>query len=307
MKKIFYFAFLLLLSSLLLASELDQNKTYTVAFAQDTLDNDFRLNQVKLIEKTLSKYPNIRFIYSDAKANSALQIKQIEDFISEGIDVLMTSPYDEVAATPIISRAYKFGIPVVLVGRTIQRKDYTSYIHPDNKLIAKEAAKYLVKKMNYKGHILLLKGVPKADSTRKRTEAFYEIVKKYPDIKVTAYTANYLRRDAIIGVDNLLSKGIKFDAIMSQSDSMLIGARMALKTHNIDPSSLITVGIDYIQEAKEAIQLGEQDASFIYSLCAKESAKVVINILKGNKVPKELIIKTVQITKENVDEIEPIF
>lgn len=306
MKKI-YLLLLILISNLVYAGELNSNKIYTVAFSQDTLDNDFRLAQVKEVQKSLSKYPNIRFIYANAQANSALQIKQIEDFIHQKVDLLMASPYNEVTSTQIIETAYKRGIPVILIDRTIAGTKYTSYIHPDNKKIAIAATKYMVKKIKYKGRILLLKGVPTADPTRKRTEGFYEIIKNYPEISVVEYSANYLRRDAIIGVDKLLYDGEKFDAIMSQSDSMLIGARMALQNHKIDPSSIITVGIDYIKPAQDAIRSGLQDSSFVYSLSAKKSAEIAVKILAGEKVPKEIVLDSIQVTKENIDDVKPIF
>ncbi|EDZ61584.1 periplasmic substrate binding protein [Sulfurimonas gotlandica GD1] len=307
MKKIFIFIVSILLASILNAGELDKSKTYTIAFAQDTLNNDYRLKQVKEVEKALLKYPNIRFIYSDAKASASMQVKQIEDFISQGVDLLMTSPYDEDSTRQVISKAYKSNIPVVLVSRRVKGNDFTSYIHPENRQIAKDAAKYLVKKMNYKGTVLLLKGVAKTNVERMRTEGFFEVVNKYPNIKVIERTANYLRRDAIIEVDKLLSAGQKFDAVMSQSDSMLVGVRMVFKKYGIKPSSLVTVGIDYIKPAQDAIRDGEQNSSFVYSLCAKESADIAIKILSGESVAKEIKLDTNQITRKNVDEIEPIF
>lgn len=164
-----------------------------------------------------------------------------------------------------------------------------------------------MKKLNYKGTILLLRGVPTAEPSRQRTEGFYEVVNKHPKVRVIERIGNYLRRDAIIEVDKLLTSGVKLDAIMSQSDSMLVGARMALSSHKIDSASIITVGIDYIKPAKEAILKGKQNSSFLYSLCAKESALVAVKILSGKKVPKEIKINTLQITKENVNNVKPIF
>jgi len=301
------FVFLLCISAFSSAGTLDSHKKYTIAFAQDTLDNDFRLAQVKMVRKALSKYPNIRFVYSNAKANTSLQIKQIEDFIYQKVDLLITSPYDEVATADVVAKAYKSGIPVIMIDRTIRGDDYTIYIHPDNKKIARDAAEFIAKQLNYKGKVLLLKGVLSTDSARKRTEGFYEVMRHYPHIKVIEYTANYLRRDALIGVDTLLKKGEHFDAIMAQSDSMLIGARIALKAHNVNPSSLVSVGIDYIQAARHAIRSGDQTSSFVYSLGATESADIAIKILSGQKVPKEIILETLQVTKENVETIEPIF
>jgi len=286
---------------------LDPNKKYTIAFAQDTLDNDFRLNQVQALEQSLSKYPNIRFIYSDAKGNSALQVKQIEDFIYQKVDLLMVSPYNEKAAREVVASAYRSGIPVLLVERAVLGDEYTSFVGPDNKMIGRKAAQYLSKKMGYRGKVLLLKGVPFADSTRKRTEGFYKVIKKYPHIKVVERTGNFLRRDAIIEVDKLLKSGERFNAIMSQSDSMLVGARMALNANAIDPASIVTVGIDYIKPAQEAIRSGQQTSSFVYSLSAKKSVDIAIKILKGQKVPKKVMISTLQVTKENVDAVNPVF
>lgn len=308
MKKKSVWFLLMLISPLLWAGSLDSNRTYTIAYSQDTLDNDFRFAQVALVQKTLSQYANIRFIYSDAKANMALQIMHIEDFINLKVDLLMVSPFANKATTEAIAKAYRSGIPVVLVGRMVSHGDeYTTYIHPDNKKIARTAARYLIKKLVKKGKVLLLKGVPNASTTRERTEGFYEIVSQYPDIKVVECTANYLRRDAIIEVDKLLNQGEKFAAVMSQSDSMLVGARMAFKAHGIDPASQISIGIDYIKPAQEAIRSGQQNSSFVYSLSARESAEAAVKILSGEKVPKETIIETQQVTKENVDVITPIF
>lgn len=304
--KIIVFVFLLLIFPLA-SDTFDRNKRYTVAFAQDTLDNDFSLQQVKVVRQTLGKFPNIRFIYSDAKGNAALQVKQIEDFIHQKVDLIMTSLNNGNVAKEVVDRIYKAGIPLVLVNQSISGNKYTSFVGPNNKTIGYKAAQYLSKKMGYRGKVLLLKGIPFADSTRKRTDGFYKAIKKYPHIKVIERTGNLLRRDAIIEIDKLLKSGKRFDAIMSQSDSMLVGARMALGYNGINPASIITVGIDYIKPAQKAIRSGQQTSSFVYSLSAKKSAEVAIKILTGQKVPKRISIKAEQITRENVNEVNPIF
>lgn len=296
-----------ILTSMLYSAGLDKTKTYTVAFAQDTLSNDYRLNQVLETQRALSKYPNIRFIYSDAKTSSSVQVQQIEDFISMGVDLLIVAPFNNEITKKIIAKAYESNIPVILISRNVSGDRFTSYIHPDNKKIAQESAEYLLKQMNYKGTVLLLKGIPNNSVERDRTDGFLKVANKYQNIKVIERTGNYLRRDAIIEVDKLLSSGEKLDAIMSQSDSMLVGARMVLKKYNIDTSTIMMVGIDYIKEAHDAIRKGEQDSSFVYSLCAKKSAETAVRILSGESVEKEIKIDTIQITKENVDYVKPIF
>lgn len=289
------------------ANVLNPNKTYTVAFTQDTLSNDFRFNQVLMVKNELSKYPNIKFLYSDARSNSSLQIKQIEDFIYQKVDLLIVGASDETSVSIATDKAYSCGIPVILIDRKVKSNKYTTYIHPDNTQIARSSAKHILNKINYDGTILLLKGLKNVDVTRKRTEAFYKEAKKYKNIKVIERTANYLRSDAIIEVDKLLDAKIHFDAIMSQSDSMLIGARLALNKKGIDPSSVVSVGMDYISAAQDAIKNGKQDSSFVYSLCAKTSAETTIKILSGEKVKKDILVDTIHVTKDNVDNVKPIF
>ena len=82
-------------------------RQYLVGFAQDTLANDWRLTQVNELKKALEKAPNIKLIVTDAKGQTAKQISDIEDLISNKIDLLITSPRDAMALTPIVSKVHK--------------------------------------------------------------------------------------------------------------------------------------------------------------------------------------------------------
>ena len=283
-------------------------KIYTVGFAQDTMANDWRIAQVNQLTAEFKKYPNIRFIVTDAGGKSARQIQDMEDLANQKVDVLITSPRDGAASTPAIARIYKKGIPVVLISRSITTNDFTSLVTPDNYQIASDAAEFIAKKMKGKGKVLILRGVPTATTAIARTKGFLDTIKKYPGIKVVAIkNGNYLRGDAIRAVEDALLTKISFDAIYSQSDSMASGARLALMKAGISPKKKLIVGIDYIQEARTAIRSGEQSASFLYPTSAKEAADIVLKILHGKKVPKKIIVNSQIITKDNVELIKPIF
>jgi ribose transport system substrate-binding protein len=166
----------------------------------------------------------------------------------------------------------------------------------------------MAKKMNYAGNILVLKGVPTATTAIARTKGFMNEIKKFPKINIVAIKdANYLRADAIKAIDSVLDEGKKFDAIYAQSDSMASGARIALKKAGIRPESKIIVGIDYINEAREAIRNGQQAASFLYPTSAKEAVETVVKILQGKKVARRVVVKSDMVTRKNVEKIDPIF
>lgn len=288
--------------------KLAEKKLYVVGFAQDTLANDWRKTQVKHLQEAFSQYPHIKLVVTNAEGSSARQIRQIEDMANQNFDVIITSPRDGVASTPAISRIYKQGIPVVLVTRKIATDDYTSLIGPDDYQIGMQAAAYIAQQLKGKGHILMLKGVPTATTAMARTRGFLDVIEKYDDIKVVSIkTANYLRADAIKATEEVLKDGVAFDAVYAQSDSMATGARLALERAGISPRDKLIVGVDYIQEAREAIRNKEQSASFLYPISAQQVADVVVAILNNQPVPKRVVVKSTVITLDNVELVEPIF
>lgn len=303
-------AVLLLLTSLLpaLADADATPRTFTVGFAQDTLGNDWRQAQVEALKQHFRSDPAIRFIYTDGHGQTAQQIRDIETLVFQKIDVLITSPRDGVASAPAIAKAYRAGIPVVLLTRGVPGDQYTTLVAPDDLKIGAKAARFMAERLGGKGRILMLRGVPTATTAQARSKGFLDALKPYPHIQVVAVKdGNYLRSDAIHATEETLAEGIRFDAIYAQSDSMAAGARMALRKAGIDPRKLLIVGIDYISEAREAIRDGEQTASFLYPTCAVEAARAVQDILHGKTVPRHIKVDTLMVTRDNVEQVDPIF
>lgn len=301
--------FFLVFITIVLPISLFSKEFYTVGFAQDTMGNDWRVAQVREVERGFADLSNVRFFYTNGKANTAMQVMNIEDMIqSKNVDIIISSPRDAKAMTPVIEKAYENKIPVILLSRTIESDKYTTFIHPENRLIAKQAARFIAKKLHQKGNILILQHTPTTTPAIRRTEGFLEEIKNYPDIKIVGIkVANSLRNEALIQTENAIKEGLIFDAIYAQSDSMAIGAILALKKHGIDPKKIVITGIDYISEARELIKKGELDASYVYPTGGKEGVQAALDIMANKQIPKEIIIESTEVTIENVEKIEPIF
>lgn len=279
----------------------------TIAFAQDTMANDFRKAQVFEVRDAVAKHPALKFTYSDAKGQTSLLIRQIEHFIAAKVDLLIVGTNDADAVVPVVSKAYHSGIPVIIVDRGINGSDYTTFINSDNIKIGAIGAKYIAKRLNGKGRVLLFEGLQKADVTQLRSRGFLDEIAKHKEIKVIKRTGNYLRKDAIIEMEKLLEEGVHIDAIFSESDSMLSGVRSALHRHKIDPASIIMVGCDYTSEAREAIRKGTQSGSILFPLGGKQSVEIALKIFANESVPKHIFIPVKLVTQENVEEVGPIF
>lgn len=271
------------------------------------MSNDFRKAQVYEVRDELAKYPDLKFIYSDAEGQTSLLIRQIEKFIAMRVDLIILGTNNEEAVVPVISKAYKNGIPVIVLDRGIKGENYTTFINSDNIKIGAIGAEYIAQELHGKGEVLLFEGLQKADVTKLRTKGFMDEISKYKDIKVIKRTGNYLRKDSIIEMEKLIKEKIHIDAIFSQSDSMLSGARSAMQRYKMDPSSIITVGCDYTGEAKEAIKKGTQSGSILFPLGGTKAVEVALKIFAKEDVPKYISIPVKLITKNNVEDVKPIF
>lgn len=279
----------------------------TVAFAQDTMGNDFRKAQVYEVRDAAAKHSELKFVYSDAKGQTSLLIRHINGFIDAKVDLIVVGTNDEKAVVPVILKAVKSKIAVIILDRGIQGDGYTTFINSNNIKIGEMGAKYIAERLRGKGKVLLFEGLQKADVTKLRSKGFMDEIAKHKGIRVIKRTGNYLRKDAILEMEKLIASGEKVDAIFSESDSMLSGARSAMLRHTIDPSSIVTIGCDYTSEARDAIRKGTQSGSVLFPLGGKKTVETALKIFKGESVPKHIVIPVKLITKENVEKEDPIF
>jgi ribose transport system substrate-binding protein len=303
-----YIVLLLCFPSLSAADEWPGDRKFKIGFAQDHMANDWRAAQVRDMQQALAAYPFIEFVFTDANGKTAQQVSDIENLVAQKVDLLITSPRDANVMDPVISRVHKSGIPVVLLSRRTVGDDYTTFIGASNRDIANKAARFFVDRLNGKGRILMLQHIPTTTPAIDRTEGFLEVTKNHPGIEIVAIRrADSLRHLAIQAVEQALAEGLQFDGIYAQSDSMAAGARIALKQAGIDPASILITGIDYISEAREAIRSKEQSASFTYPTFGRQGAEIAIRILRGEQVPKEVMVESEMVTGDNVEQVEAIF
>ncbi len=302
--KVLVMSFCLLLPAL---GQAGQGDKPVVAFAQDTMKNDFRKAQVFAVRDAVAGYPELEFVYSDAQGKTSLLIRQIEQFIAQQVEVLVVGTNDENAVVPVISKAHAAGIKVIILDRGVQTENYSTFINSDNVKIGDIAGRYIAEQLQGKGTVLLLEGIQTADVTQLRSQGFLAVMKQYPELRILKRTGNYLRKDALIEMDKLLKSGERVDAIYAESDSMLSGVRPVLEKYGIDPGSIIMLGTDYTSEARAAIRAGTQTGSIHFPLGGQETADAAAKLVAGEVVPSHISNPVRLISRENVEDVAPIF
>lgn len=88
------------------------DKQITVGFCPMDLSNNFFANIANSL-RNAADAANVKAIISDGKSDAATQIAALENFISQGVDVIIVVPVDAESLKGVIAEAKSAGIPVI--------------------------------------------------------------------------------------------------------------------------------------------------------------------------------------------------
>ncbi|PLR76702.1 sugar ABC transporter substrate-binding protein [Bacillus sp. V3-13] len=245
----------------------------------------------------------------DGQANSQTQLRQIEDNIAKGVDLIILAPANSDELVPGVKKANDAGIPVVTVdGVVSEGADIVSSIAFNNEEAGKLAAKHVIDVLG-KGTVLELTGAPGTYHATLRGGGFNKGMEESPDFKVNTNNAEWsAEKSQSITADSLTATP-EINAIFTHNDDMqrgvLSGLRQVGKLKKPgEDGHIMLVGVDGTPEALERIRKGEQDATvnqdpFEMGALAVQTA---VNHLDGMEVPKQQLTPPTLITKENVDD-----
>ena len=84
------------------------------------------------IAAAAAAHPEFEVVFADAAQNNAKQVADVENFIQQGIDLLIISPNEAAPLTDVVAKAYDKGIPVIVLDRKVNGDKFTMWIGADN-------------------------------------------------------------------------------------------------------------------------------------------------------------------------------
>ena len=110
----------------------------------------------------------------------------MEDFISRGVSGIVLAPLDDIALRGPVANAKAAGIPVVIIDSDLKSDDYTSFAATDNYLGGKIGGQELIRLLNGKGRVIMLRGQEGSASTTNREQGFLDTIATAPGITVVS-------------------------------------------------------------------------------------------------------------------------
>jgi ribose transport system substrate-binding protein len=278
----------------------------TIGLALSTLQNPFFVT-LRDGAQAAADEAGATLSVSDAQDDAQQQADDIQDFITQAVDVILINPVDSAAIVPSIEAANEAGIPVFTVDRGAEGGEVVTHIASDNVLGGRLAGEYLFEQVGGEGTVAQLEGVPGASATNDRGQGFQEALDGAAGIELaSSQTANFNREEGYNVAQNLLQATQDLAGIFAQNDEMALGAVEAAEEAGL--TDLVIVGFDATDDALAAIADGRMAGTVAQqpAMMGQLGVELAVDFLvEGQELTPTVPVEVTVVTADNVDDFLP--
>ncbi|MDD7108111.1 MAG: substrate-binding domain-containing protein [Prevotellaceae bacterium] len=291
-----------LLTLLLSACSGNSNK-YVIGVSQcsediwrDKLNSELKMGELlndSLIVKIVS-----------SNDDSKKQTEQVNQFIDEGVDLLIVAPNQLGILSTAIDRAYDAGIPVVLYDRKSDSEKYTAFMGCDNYLIGQSMGSFIAQRLQGNGRVVEIRGLEGSSPALERHRGFVDAIKNYPKVSlVTSEAGDWKEESGGRAMKRILQQTQDFDFVYCHNDRMAKGAYNIVQQMGITRPYRYT-GVDGMATeggGLEMVKEGILEASYLYPTKGDELIALVLKILSHQPFKRDNYLSTSIVTESNAE------
>jgi ribose transport system substrate-binding protein len=274
---------------------------WTIGMSQCNLGEPWRVQMNADVHTAAARHPEIKVVYKDAQNDTLRQRAHIEEFVGAGVNLLIVSPKEAQPLTEPVAKAYRAGIPVIVLDRALVGDEYTTFIGADNRAIGRAAGEWIKKTTGGRGKVVELKGLMTSTPGQDRHAGFRDGIQGSALDVVFEGEMKWLEPEARKEMESALARFPKVDVVYAHNDPGAHGAFLAAQASGRE-KGLLFVGIDALpQEGQAYVKQGILSASFLYPTGGAEAIETALKILKGEAPPKKITLGSRLFTRDNVD------
>ncbi len=268
-----------------------------------------------------AKEAGVELLVQVSDTDTAMQASQVENLLSQDIDVLVLAPVDGAAAAASVEKAHDAGIKVISYDRLIMNTDVDLYLSFDNEKVGELQGEYITNLVP-KGNYIVMAGAPTDNNAtlfKAGAMKFIQPLVDSGDINIVTDLAvdNWEPNNALKIVENsLTANNNDIQAILAPNDGTAGAAISALTAQGLAGTIPVT-GQDSEVTAAQRIVEGTQSMTIFKDTrdLGKAAISDAIKIAKGEEVstngttnnskidvPSDLLTPLV-VDKENIDSV----
>ena len=296
MRKIFFFLIALMV---VLVSCTNSGKTYKIAVSQ--CSEDIWRNKLNdELKMGTYIYDNIELHFASADDNDEKQIEQINQFVNDGIDLLIVAPNQTVTVSPVIDKVFNQGIPVIVFDRKTNSEKYTALIGADNFEMGRLMGEFIATQLKGKGRVLEIMGLKGSSPAIERHNGFMKALGNYPGITLVAsLQGDWTEESAVKAIKDYQGNLTNIDFVFGQNDRMAVGAAKTLTN-----SHTKYCGIDGLPGKGNGIECVRDsilEASYIYPTHGDQVLQLAMNILQDKSFERDNRLMASLVTRDNAN------
>lgn len=240
----------------------------------------------------------------------AQQIAIVQQFTVDDADAIVLAPLDDTALRTPVRTAMARNKPVIIFDSSLKGEvgeDFVSFVATNNYLGGQIAGEELVRLLDGKGKVVLLRYSEGSASTTKREAGFLDVMAKHPGIEVIQ-SNRYAGATISAAQDtamNMLDRLREADGIFTSNETATQGMLLALRQTGLIRSKTL-VGFDTSSFLLAALRRGD-----VKALVAQNPTKMgylgvktALDYLRGNDFEPLIDTGCVLVTKENLNDPE---
>jgi ribose transport system substrate-binding protein len=159
---------------------------WTIAVSNASISNVWAVGWLHSLQHVAAQHKDVikQLIITDANDDPNKQVADIQDLLQRKPDILIVRPATEQALDPVVTRAMKADVPVVLSDRSVTSDNYISLVNSDDWSLGRTMAQWIAETLKGKGNIVMIAGIAGASPAENRIKAAREVFDTYPDIKI---------------------------------------------------------------------------------------------------------------------------
>ncbi|MEV0326994.1 substrate-binding domain-containing protein [Micromonospora echinospora] len=290
------------------AENCGSGKDFLIGMSQANNAEPYRQVMNTDIQTAANSVPGFTVVVADAAQDNSKQVADVENFLTQRIDLLIISPNEAKPLTAVVRKAHDRGVPVIVLDRKVEGEAYTAFIGGDNVAIGRAAGEFYARTLLPDGgKVIEITGLPGSTPAAERAQGFREGIAGNPKIEIVAsQPGDWLREKGQSVADALLKAHPDAAAVYAHNDPMAEGAYLAAKAAGVHTKVKFT-GIDALPVPSggiKAVEQGRLAATFQYATGGREAVDLARRILVDcdRDVPRTTTLATMQVTRENAAE-----
>lgn len=267
----------------------DPNKKVKIGFAMATVKEE-RWQRDRVAFEDHCKKMNVECVITVADNKADKQANDVENLLTQGIDVLVIAPQDATQAASMVEKAKAQNIPVISYDRLINSDKLDLYISHQVPVIGRKIAEYALQK-EPEGNYVMVYGAGTDNNAvimKKEQLAVLQPAIDSGKIKIVAdnFITDWKPEEALKMAENALTQNSdNIKAFVVSNDGMAGGVIAALEKRGLAGKILVT-GQDAQKDALQRIAEGKQTMTVYKPIIplASGAVEAAIKLAKKEKL-----------------------